>query len=465
MSAGKILKYFLSLIFLTITFSCSFINFEKVSFTFSVAENSQIFEGEFFIINSSYDLQKSSFENIISLQENKTTVVLDYEWIDNSTLLIKPHSGWKKGLYYHFELNGNVDTVTKGSFSLTEHRHFLYGKIDENFILTDYTKTELNEKDSLLFTFSKPVDQKSFITNFSISPSIETNITFDNENTVALVSAKEKWAINRQYTWTISQSLSSQDGYYLKDKYSDLINTISDTENPKILTVCPVSLDGTIFFTEKNLSELKDNQPIGFIFSKEMNFSSIENNITFSPAIKGDFYKVKDDNTRFIFKPYSNYEIKKEYTLKIQNKCKDLVDNELFEDKQIKFTAVNDFLKVLSIKINGILLSTENPVEVTVPYGEMTVEIAFSREIKDKILAENSISAGLTFPSTCNAPTKEAINWSNTLSQVTLKYSNLSSSTTDDYYYKVNVTGTSSGIKDSTGNYMENDVCVYFITR
>lgn len=464
MSAGKSKRFFSLFSFLTIFVSCSFINFEKVSFVYSVAENSQNFESEWFTIKSSYDLQKDSFESIISLQENKNTIDLEYNWIDSSTLQIKPHANWKKGLYYHFELNGTVETVNKGSFSCTEHRHFYYGNSSEEFILSDYTKTSLTAKDIIKYTFSKPVDQKSFISSFSISPSIDTNISFSEDNLTVSVSPKDKWPVNKQYTWTISSSLQSSDGYYLKEKYSQLISTETDTVNPKLLTVCPVSLTGNVFLEDKSLSTLLDAQPIGFIFSKEMNFSSIENSISFSPNIKGDFYEIQGDKTRFIFVPYSKYELQKEYTLTVENKCKDLFDNELFEEKKYFFTSANTYLEVLSIKINGTEVLSENPITVFNTYGEMTVRIQFSKEINDKTLAENSITTNYTFPVTASQPTKESVIWS-TPSVVEIRYTNISYLPPDDYYYKVEITGTSSGIKSSSDDYMEENVCAYFITK
>lgn len=422
------------------------------------------FNGDYFTIESTYDLEKTSFENIISLQENKTTVVLDFEWDSPSKLRFKPHTSWKKGVFYFFELSGTVETLSKGTFSCNEQRHFYYGINGETLFLEDYTKEDLKEKDPIVFKFNKPVTQKTFISAFTISPSVDTKINFSSDNKEVYVTPKSDWPFNKIFTWIISQSVISSDGYTINEKYSDIISTGVDTEAPEILTICPVALSGDTFLTGQTLSNLIDNQAIGFIFSKEMDFNSIENNISFSPTIKGDFYEVSGDKTRFIFKPYENYELQKEYTITIKNSCKDLSGNELKEDKKVFFTTLNDYLKVLSIVINGTDVTDSKDTPVTVDSDTIFAVITFSSAISDRTLAENSISTSIVFPLTAKTPVKEAVTWAGD-SQITIKYNSISHSTETPYYYNLTITGTSSGIKDSSGDYMEDNVCIDFTTR
>ncbi|MBQ0161708.1 MAG: Ig-like domain-containing protein [Treponema sp.] len=464
MSAGKLLKTTAVLFFLSSLFSCSFINLEKVRFSYPISENEMYFSGEYFTIDASYDLERTSFENIISLQENRTTVLLDFEWEGNSKLKIKPHTSWKKGVFYHFELDGTVETTSNGTFSCTEHRHFYYGTSGETLFLEDYTKDELEDDDAITFTFSKPVTQSTFISSFTMSPSFDINIDFSADNKEAYVTPKTKWPVNKIFTWTIAQSVISTDNYTIDEKYTDTISTAVDTEAPELLIVCPIALAGDTFLTTAELATLIDDQAIGFIFSKEMDFASIENNIVFSPTIKGSFYEVEGDKTRFIFRPYTNYELQREYMLTVKNSCKDLAGNELNEDKRFFFTTANNYLEVTSISVNGTDVTNTENAEVTVNDEVIFIVIAFSSEITDRTLAENSITASLLFPLTAGAPKKEAVTWVGN-SQMTIKYNTIDHSSTLDYVYKITITGTSSGIKDSSGDYMEDNVCVTFIAR
>lgn len=466
MSAGKLLKKFI-LIFSSafIFFSCGFINLNKVEFTLPVSEYESFFQEEIFTIKSCYNLKKTQFENIISLKENNSSVVIDFDWIDERTLNIIPHTKWKKGANYLFEISGNCETVSDGSFTVDLVRHFYYGNKNEFFSIESYTKENFTEKNSPLeFIFNIPVSQKEVISAFSISPSCETVISFSQDNKTVTVLPKEKWPYNKTLKWTITRDALSETGYILNKEYSGYIETLKDTEIPELLTVCPVSMTNDTFLTSLELKDLLDNQPIGFIFSKEMDFSSIENNITFSPSVSGSFFEVSGDKKRFIFKPVSNYSLKEEYTLTVKNSLSDLSGNELKEDKNFFFTTKNNYLTVEKILVNGINLNKESPVEIPATSGTVFVQILFSSDITDTILAENSISTAIYFPMTGKTPVKESVTW-NQKREIEIKYTNLSTASDIDNIYSVTVTGTSAGIKNSSGDFMEDSVCMRFIAR
>lgn len=453
---------------------CSLLNPLDIDVQISVKEDTEFFMEEYINVHFSYEVQRVPVEEIITLEVNNQIDSVSYIWESGNHLLLKPKNGWKLGCNYKFKLNGNIKTESKGTFSASESRHFIYGKESELFSLENYPLKEFEtSKDSVVFVFSRPVKHSSFMSGFSVSPYSEYDVSFSDDNKTATVIPEENWPINSILGWSLSSDIVSDDGYALKKEYSGEIKAVYDLAVPELIRVCPASLNSQEYLPlyTLDLSHLIDDQAIYFEFSKPMDSESVEKGISFEPAIKGCFYNYDNERRKFIYQPYSNYELNVEYRLKVDDSCKDINNIELFEPNEFYFSSSNEYLKVMSIKIKSpdeqdaaeLCSSDEySTVRLLKPDSLVYITIVFSESIKDKNGCEDNISCSVLFPDAEN-PEKHSCVWDSDFS-VTLAYSNFFSKSGFSHFYKISVKGTSSGVVSESNNFMEKNKCVFFQT-
>lgn len=461
------IKNFLAYLLIIILINaCNLFSFELIKLDISLSDDCEYFSDEYVEVNSNFDLDKKLFEEIVSIKKDNQSDEINFIWLDSKTLHVMPVNKWQKGCKYNLTIKGKCKTLSDGSFDVYESRNFYYGNEDDMFFLVSFPSDALiSLDDAITFEFNKAVNQSSFIKNFNISPysSYKTQFTEDGKSIV--IFPEKQWDINTNYLWELPQEIISIDNYKLNKNYSGNITSVFDSELPELLNIFPVSLlEGTfLVLKEKELTEVTDNQSICFEFSKSMDILSVKNNISFTPAVKGYFLSLDDNNKSFIFTPYENYEIECDYKIIIEDTCKDLNGLELFKPYEYFFKSTNQYLKVVSISIDDILLSDYTEIEsIGLTQSFIEVSIIFSQEIEDLYKAEQMISLSCIFPDYTGRPVKESCYWNNHHNQVTFIYSNIKS---PGNYYEIKIAGSKNSIISSVNSYLKEDLCVIFVTN
>lgn len=448
-------------------------NPESLYMSISVSENDQFFFNDSIKIQFNFNVEQKRFEELVILKINNQITNVSFAWHSNNTVYISPENNWKCGYKYLLSIEGNLQTTENGTFSVYAKRHFTYGEKDELFILESFPSDELLQTtDSLTFSFNKPVEQSSFISGFSISPYADYEIIFSTDSKNVTIKPKNNWPINSNLTWSISNDILSADYYVIKKEYAGIIKSLYDLTIPDIITVCPVALQNESYTPLKDLSlsNLIDNQAIYFEFSKPMNYESIENGISIEPSIKGCFYKIGTNKNEFIFQPYENYTLQTKYHLKISDSCKDSNGIELLKPLDFYFYTSNEYLEVSSIKVDSAntpsieLCNNQEFSELILNKDKstITVTILFSQDIKNKIDCENNISMTVLFPSS-DSPEKQSCTWSSD-SCIILTYNGIRTEPDKQYFYKISIKGTSSGVISKNNDFMKENKCVVFKT-
>ena len=162
---------------------------------------------------------------------------------------------------------------------------------------------------------------------------------------------------------------------------------------------------------------------IGFIFSKPMNFDSVNNGITITPSISGYIKQMDSEAKRFAFIPTEMYKIKQKYMIEIENSIEDKNGLNLFEDKKVFFTPSGNYLEIQKIVVNGQCLdfSSENEFYFTAQQNltgkyEAEIEIDFSSQIEKESRQEalENINFSLIFPLSSESPVLTQIRWNHT---------------------------------------------------
>ena len=228
--------------------------------------------------------------------------------------------------------------------------------------------------------------------------------------------------------------------------------------------------------------------PVGFIFSKPMDFESVKAGVSFSPAISGTFFKADSDETKFIFVPQDNYEIGAEYILTVSKNIKDKNGLNFFEEVKKTFFSGQEYLQIESIKFGQTLLNgteadsselEENSTKETLKDGtaikilkseedneneltEVCLGLLFSQSIEEEMLAavEKSISLNAVFPLSLASPVKTEISWANERKMLFITWSRICASTEEEnFFYKLKIAGGKTGLRTGRGNYLEEDLC------
>lgn len=486
--------------------SCSFIEFSSDCVKIFPDAESSSFYGDYVQIKFNCEVEKYEVQKVATIKAGKSNCELEYCWQDSALLKIRPENGWINGQFYECSLEGYVYKKNGNGFSVNEKVNFYYlpgtsVESCEKFTIVNFPSdgsfVELNE--NLIFSFSQAVEKQKFENSFSIQPSADYTIDCDALSKTFYVIPKTGWILNSFYEWKIDELISA-DNWSLNGKTEGSFFTKTDTVQPELLCVCPVAVASNshaflgaetdvIWYTNLELNgNLKEKMPVGFIFSKPMDFESVKSSVSFSPAISGTFFKAASDETKFIFVPQDNYEIGTEYILTVSKNIKDKNGLTFFEEVKKTFFSGQKYLQIESIKFGQTLLrgtetdsseSEENSIKETLKDGtavkilkseeenedeltEVCLGLLFSESIEEEMLAtvEKSIVLNAVFPLSLSSPVKTEISWGSERKMLFITWNRICTSTEEEnFFYKLKIAGGKTGIRTGRGNYLEEDLC------
>lgn len=461
--------------------SCLF-NFIPIKVTTSIDNNKDYYNDDKIIVSFSYDVDTELTEKIISLKSDGKTLDLEYTW-ENNKCIIRPKNKWIYGNRYQFVINGYVQTISNGGFDVNINNFFYYGEEGQLLELLNYSTKEnklVSGTESLIFEFNKKVNQISFKDNFSLSPNIDFLIEFND--TSVIITPKDKWPVNKNFKWSIS-NITANDDYILLKKYNDSFYTESDLDLPVLESIWTVEvIDNEYFWVAEDLDNLNINNCIGFKFSKPMNEESLATAINFTPSLKGQFIENPNGTGKeYIYVPSSPLLIDTEYRIVLDTNAKDENDIPLLNEEEISFKCANDYLEVISVFMNEYNQSeksiiyqkdSENTInEIVVPEDSkkdiiFTIEFSTAIDTKKQQQIAGFINLSSYFPLSNETPVLTKVSWNQTKTQISFTYHTFSrSDDSKNCYYQIKITGGQKGCSNSNNEYLKEDICVTFITK
>ena len=463
---------------ISLFFSCNVISFDEYEVVCSQSPAEEYFAGEHIGFSFNCDVVRHYAEQAVTIKSGTHQCEAEYMW-DGRSLYVKPSGGWIRGKPYQVSIDGLMHTENSAAFHAYTICTFIYGSEGERFYALTLPEKRIgaDPRQKLVFAFNKKIEAARFEKAFSIFPSAEYSIALSEDERTITVSPSPKWKLNTTYAWTV-QRLSSSDGWEMQDVLSNTFSTREDAENPALVSLCPVSdtSPDAHWFTDipldKNISE---KQPIGFVFSKPMDFDSVKDAVSISPSLSGYMVPYGDSRTRFLFVPEEYYKVAAEYTLAVSTAAADENGTPLFEKIVKRFYAADAWLSVagLSLDADDVSDLSSPCIEHTLHKNsdgnyELTARILFSHAIADGALiaAANAVTASLLFPLTSASPVKTGVFWNEEKTRLTVTWTRFTVSTDDvRSYYRLKIAGGPAGINDGRGSYMEKDLCITVLAK
>lgn len=487
MSTKKISIIFIIMYTLVYTVSCKFVDFARLEVSCSVPENNGYFLEDEVEIDFSLLPDKESLKELIVFQRDTSSV--DFEMrLEGNKAFVKPVEPWQRGVAYSIGIQGELKLDAGGSHSVHFYRIFFYGAPSKKFGLLKWTEPTASERGPLVLEFVSPISIPGFSKSFSLTPQIPFDFYVEKNGCQVLVVPQEAWTKNQRFKWVLNQ-FEDVDGYLLDKQYQGNFIWDIDTVIPCVEKVAPVLsvVDNDLIVYAQDSGLLFDNQSILLRFSKEMDFDSVKNGVSIEPNIAGELQRCSSGKD-FLWVPEENWSLEKEYRLIVSHDVKDLSGNQLTRNVDHYFTVANRFLQVTSIQLgeetpdagegredggNALEDGTDTEgynfqsgslkkIAITDEKSTVITRINFSQPLGFASLQNDlgTITMEPLFPITANYPILEKVSYDKN-SGLSLYWSGFSPSSDDvTNYYRLEISGGTSGLKTDAGNYLEEDVCL-----
>ncbi len=428
---SKIKIYIFSVLYLLFN-SCSFINLTDLEIYINPSDRNQILEAdEAITIGFSEDVKEKTVELLVSLTLNDEKVDVDFFW-STGLLTIQPKNELKPSNRYFLSLSGTIDILDGRKFAKDIHIPFYY--LSESALPSVTSFTPENNQSvgvltPLVLTFTEDMDTELFEDNFSLSPTIEVEMNWDNNKEVTITPI-DRWENLNYYTWTVSEDFKSINGLYILEQYSGSFLVQDDYTPPDITEIWSAVLTGsTVTNISPDLNNITYNDVILFVINEPVLSDSFETALSFTPAVEGRIVQMTP--SEFVYIPETGWDMTTEYILDISTDLSDTSGNKINTPIKKYFNPGIPEVTITSIDGSGdnnITTSTYNSyamesIDLTALDNRYSFTIHFSQNYDEiyRNVIESQINCSAFFP-TNKDPVLEAIIWNPIGNQLTLVY-------------------------------------------
>lgn len=337
--------------------SCSFFIFPEFSITeYSRTDNS--ITVKFSSTPELYSIQKS-----LSITKDESSE--EYSIVlSGKTLTIFLTSGFESNRLYTLLISTDAEDKNGNSLSSDFTWNISTKESDLRPEVSDFKNLET----SLTFNFNTPIKRNAFSSCFSISPSIDYFLYFQNDDKTASVIFEEPLKNNERYIIKLTTDLENIYNNKLLKQYSNtFIHNQSDSAATYQLFSISENTSRELSSSEINENLLTDSK-IKIIFSDKIDIASINSNIKITPPLDFTIAKNTESFSEATITFNETPDPQTEYTLSILDNLKDNSNNILpsadyhllFNNEQNKNIS---FLTALIIKDTEII-----PVSFTKNY-------------------------------------------------------------------------------------------------
>lgn len=272
--------------------------------------------------------------------EENAPILLDTEWKEGNTLLILiPREPWKRGTRYRLIGEGIAASERGTRHPIHLNIPFFAGSSDLPLTLLAVSPPEdssIHLTTPLEFHFSRSLDPASFEPHFSLSPSIEYEVSFSEENTVVTITPSTSWEGLTRHTWRIGKGVTDTGGISISHEYEGSFRTLEDTTPPSVEGLYTTSKEDPDPSSTQPLTMLDNEQGILIRFSEAIRWEKLEQLIALEPSLDIDLTPLTSSTV--LLSPQQRWTPEGTYTLTISGDITDISGNTMGEEFQHTFT-------------------------------------------------------------------------------------------------------------------------------
>lgn len=273
----------------------------------------------------------------------------DFDFIKNS-LFFYPDKKIESGHDYIIEISTEAEDINglslsqKYIYTFTTKSEFTHPEIKNITPANEDMVDGIVEK--LTIEFTESVNEKSFADSFSMKPSADYILTWNQDKSAVDVIFLKQLQLATRYTVNISTELCDLNNNFLLNKFVSTFSNGIDKTVPSY-KIYELYDDNTIkeLISDSVNDKVRTKSKLRIVFDEDINLSTVSSCISIKPnmsiTIETDNENKKQADIIFSKSPSWN-DI--EYILSVSSGISDISSNEILEDKEfkIKFDHEND---------------------------------------------------------------------------------------------------------------------------
>lgn len=480
------------IIILVMLSSCGIFSLEELEVQFGVTEMNEIItDNTVLYAQFNMSIVKEEAEQSFSVKNSQGKVNGDISWTGNR-LIFTPLADLLPGKRYTITVQGDIGIDDGRSFMLKEIIPFYFTSSARPVLLSSMIPApndNFNALGELVFTFSRGINETSFIDNFKLSPVTEFTHIISADNTIITITPDPHWQNLINYNWSLSKDCTDINDIALLQAYSDTFFVLEDIIPPQLLSITsiadfsvsadPVPVIYYVPIGSDLINTVTYKNSLLFEFSEEIDFANLQDSISISPTTAGTWFQ--ENETLFIFTPESGWTMAEEYSITIRESLTDLYGNALQLPDPILFIPNIPLLSVDQIDIGADSFlpdkfnnsaSEDFTVIHDVSFGFRYQNFTFHFNqtfvtVEEKLGAVDAISVK-AFSGTSAQLSISDVLWEND-NKLTITFQGFPALTIGPpeipIYFEVKIKGSSSGLHNANGSFLTDEIILFLLMK
>ncbi len=423
------------------------------------------------VFSKSMDTVKTN--QSFSLSGGSGTIIGTYRWSNNNkTMIFTPRHSLTEYNMYSIVITETAEDTDGNDLSDTYRSTF--------YINNDLTRPEIishsplndaigvsNDPDipegRVTVTFSEAIDIDTIYSGFSITPSVEASYQWSADHTTVTFIPVYGFKYGTTYTATIDQVICDVNGNSLAEQYVFHFTCGDDFINPEVSSVYQDIAPFTAWDVGTVTSNIEKSGDIVITFNESILPDSVYDAISFSPSAQ--FYvttESADTIARIHFT--SDLEPETDYTMQVTPSITDIQNNPLLQQYNYRFitngpSSVRPTVTSIYDNDQGSIWTAGEVEQLAIsgtvyPFDLGGLVITFSHSIDPSSISMNIVKS----VGSSNNPSIINPYW---VDMGYTQYRFFINGMVGGNIYKITIEGGNGGVKDSYGNYMEEDYVQY----
>ena len=380
------------ILFSLIAFSCGVADFSSSGSIKVNPEkyNQVIGENEDIYVEFGYSPDHISAEAAFEIQDGNGRAAGSFEWQGN-TMIFMPRDSFKPGRRYMLKYAGEVSDTSGKVHKYNIYTPFYYairqGTRPDISRMHPTDGSTMQPDDKVIFYFSAPMSQPSFLSRFSVLPETDYREEWNEDYTQLTLLPQNGWKEHQVYKFSFSKDIVSDEGIPLTEPRTFSLYSSSGAVLPSLIAIDTALNDGLSYpLLLSGLDGVKNRDAIRITFSEPMDAGATEGAISISPDIAGHTCWI--DNCTLVFVPEAEWQGGTVYSVAVSTEAKSKRGLGLPEKFVADFSPDVNPLKLLYVEGKE---EDAFPLAVFNPHHEVDIDTG------DANLAENTYTFGFVF--------------------------------------------------------------------